>query len=132
MDHVKAILIKFVMIAVVLLIVLTWIFDVSFGDTLWISAALTLLAYVLGDLVIFRKAGDADDQGKRNMIATVSDIILAFLIVWFLGDAMAVSSDIVTAAIVSAILIGGGEWFFHKYLDRNVFAEKHDRAAQTH
>ncbi|MDN7243434.1 YndM family protein [Planococcus sp. N028] len=127
MNHVKALIIKFVMIAVVLLIILTGVFKVSFVDTLWISLVLTLVAYAMGDLMIFRKAGDARDQNKRNMIATISDIVVAFLVIWLVGDALIGNNpDIVTASIISAIVIGAGEWFFHKYLDRNVFPEKHD------
>ena len=127
MNHVKALIMKFVMIAAVLLIILTGFFKVSFADTLWISLILTLVAYVMGDLMIFRKAGDARNQNKRNMIATISDIVVAFLVIWLVGDALIGNNpDIVTASIISAIVIGAGEWFFHKYLDRNVFPEKHD------
>lgn len=132
MNHVKALIMKFVMIAAVLLIVLTLLFDVPFMDTIWISLALTVVAYVMGDLMIFRKAGDRSDQNKRNAIATVSDIVVAFLVIWLMGEAL-VGNDvnIVTPAIISAIVIGGGEWFFHKYLDSSVFPEKHDHTADT-
>lgn len=132
MNHVKALIMKFVMIAAVLLIVLTLLFDVPFMDTIWISLALTVVAYIMGDLMIFRKAGDRSDQNKRNAIATVSDIVVAFLVIWLMGEAL-VGNDvnIVTPAIISAIVIGGGEWFFHKYLDSSVFPEKHDHTAGT-
>lgn len=133
MNHVKALLMKFVMIAAVLLIILTLLFEVPFTDTLWISLALTLVAYALGDLMIFRNTGDRSDQTKRNAIATVSDIVVAFLVIWLIGEAL-VGNDvnIVTPAIISALVVGGGEWFFHKYLDRSVFPEKRDTAADTH
>ncbi|MCJ1909301.1 YndM family protein [Planococcus ruber] len=132
MNHVKALAMKFVMIAAVLLIILTLFFDVPFGDTLWISLVLTLVAYVMGDLMIFRKAGDRSDQNKRNAIATVSDIVVAFLVIWLMGEAL-VSNDvnIITPALISAIVIGGGEWFFHKYLDRSVFPEKQNHTRST-
>ena len=147
MNHVKALAIKFVMIAVVLLIILTGIYDVEFEKTLLISLVLTLLAYALGDLMIFRKAGkqaqhnaanhnnstqnnDREDHNKRNLMATIADIVLAFLVIWLMGDALVENAeDIVQAALVSALVIGAGEWFFHKYLDRNVFPEKNGRAA---
>lgn len=102
-------------------------------DTIWISLALTIIAYLMGDLMIFRKAGDRSDQNKRNAIATVSDIVVAFLVIWLLGDALAGNNvDIITPAIISAIVIGGGEWFFHKYLDNSVFPEKHGTANTAH
>ena len=142
MNHVKALIIKFVMIAAVLLIILTGIYDVEFGDTLLISVVLTLLAYVLGDLMIFRKTGDRSnhngandnnsDHTKRNAIATVADIVTSFLVIWLMGEALfADTEDLMQAAIISALVIGAGEWFFHKYLDRNVFPEKHDHTTNT-
>ena len=141
MNHVKALAIKFVMIALVLLIILTGIYDVEFGDTLLISVVLTLLAYVLGDLMIFRKTFDRkrsdnnqaaqndEDHTKRNAIATVADIVLAFVVIWLMGEALfAETPDLIQAAVISALVIGGGEWFFHKYLDRSVFPEKDNHA----
>lgn len=136
MKHVKAILIKFVMIAVVLGIVLTGIFDGEFEDTLLISLVLTVVAYIIGDLFILRKTGeDRDrnaDHNKRNTIATVSDAILAFLVVWIMGrNLFTDDSDVLMASIISAVIIAVGEWFFHKYLDKNVFDEKHYNNSTT-
>jgi purine-cytosine permease-like protein len=133
LDHVKAILIKFVMIAVVLGIVLTGIFDGEFSDTLLISAVLTIVAYVIGDLFIFRRAGDDHernaDHAQRNTIATVSDAVLAFAVIWLMGKNLFINDgDVLKAALISAIIIAAGEWFFHKYLDDHVFDEKHHHA----
>ncbi|MGR6898766.1 YndM family protein [Rummeliibacillus sp. TYF-LIM-RU47] len=130
MEHVKAIFIKFVMIAVVLGIVLSGIYDGDIGNTILISVVLTIVAYVLGDLLIFRKASDNHepnaDQVKRNTIATISDAVLAFLVVWLMGRELFNNDvNIVQASLISAIIIAVGEWFFHKYLDRQVFEEKH-------
>jgi amino acid transporter len=130
MDHLKALVIKFVMILVVLGIILTGIYDGEFEDTLLISLVLTLVAYFLGDLMIFRKAGDDHDRNsdhvKRNIIATISDAVLAFVVIWLMGKSLFTDDgDVVTAALISALIIAAGEWFFHKYLDRHVFDEKH-------
>jgi len=130
MDHVKALVIKFVMIVVILGIVISGIFDGEFKDTLLISLILTVLAYVLGDLLIFRKAGDDhhrnSDHVKRNTIATISDFILSFLVIWLMGKSLFTDdSEVLVAALISALIIAVGEWFFHKYLDRHVFEEKH-------
>ena len=118
------------MIAVVLGIVITGIFDGELGDTLLISLILTFLAYVLGDLMIFRKAGNDHDRNsdhvKRNTIATISDFVLSFLVIWLVGKSLFTDdSDVLKAAMISALIIAVGEWFFHKYLDRHVFDEKH-------
>lgn len=122
MEHIKAILIKFVMITAVLGIILTGIFDISFTETLIISFILTLGAYVIGDMMIFRMSGDETEHTKRNTIATLSDIGLSFVVIWLLSELMASGKDnLAMAAFISALLIGAGEWFFHVYLDKRVF-----------
>jgi F0F1-type ATP synthase assembly protein I len=132
LKHVIALAIKFVMIAAVLLIILTGFFDVSFADTLSISLALTLIAYAMGDLLIFRRAGDRSEQSTRNSIATIADVAVAILVIWIVGEALVGSgTDIVTPAIISGLFIGGGEWFFHQYLDSKVFRERAERRSST-
>ena len=122
MEHIKAILIKFVMITAVLGVILTGIFDISFTETLIISFILTLGAYVIGDMMIFRMSGDETEHTKRNTIATLSDIGLSFVVIWLLSELMASGKDdLAMAAFISALLIGAGEWFFHVYLDKRVF-----------
>jgi hypothetical membrane protein len=123
MEHIEAMLLKFVMITAMLGIILTGIFDLSFTETLIISVILTLGAYVLGDMMIFRMSGDETEQKKRNIIATISDIGLSFLAIWLLCELMASGKDgLAMAAFISALLIGTGEWFFHMYLDKRVLA----------
>jgi uncharacterized membrane protein YqaE (UPF0057 family) len=117
MNHVKALFIKLVIITVVLGVILTVIFDGEFSNTLWISVVLTILAYVLGDLLIFRKVGDESEFTKRNWVATLCDAILTFAVVYFMGqDIFVDNGDLITAELFSAIVVGVGEWFFHKYL----------------
>ncbi|MEH6986536.1 DUF2512 family protein [Cytobacillus firmus] len=109
MEHIKAILIKFVMITAVLGIILTGIFDISFTETLIISFILTLGAYVIGDMMIFRMSGDETEHTKRNTIATLSDIGLSFVVIWLLSELMASGKDdLAMAAFISALLIGAG------------------------
>ncbi|WP_050616262.1 DUF2512 family protein [Bacillus testis] len=127
MNHIKALVIKFLMIAVVVGIIMTGIYDVAFGDSMWISLVLTIGAYLIGDLLIFRGTANKQQQSTRNMIATISDLILAFVIIWLMGLGLDVSldnEDLIIASIISAVIIGLGEFFFHKYLDRNVFNTK--------
>lgn len=125
MEHAKALLIKFVMMTAVLWIVLTVAFGVSFADTLLVSLVLTLAAYVLGDLLNFRKSGEPEEHQKRNLIATVSDMVMAFAVIWLMGEALFPNdTNILSASLLAAILIAGGEWLFHKWIDRNVFGVK--------
>lgn len=124
MRHLIAVLIKFVMVTAVLLIVLTWIFDVSFVDTILISLALTAVAYMMGDLLIFLNAGKPSDQTTRNSIATVSDFLMAFLVIWLVGQLLTGDMvQMVAPALVASLVIAAGEWFFHQYMDQKVMPE---------
>ncbi|MGO1057736.1 DUF2512 family protein [Planococcus sp. FY231025] len=123
MNHVIAFIIKFVMIAAVLLIILTWIFDVPFVDTLLISLALTAVSYVMGDLLIFLHAGKPEDQSTRNSIASFVDFVTAFLLIWLIGQLLSgTMSEMVAPALIAALVLTAGEWFFHKYVDYKVMA----------
>ncbi|MFB1098652.1 YndM family protein [Terribacillus sp. JSM ZJ617] len=133
MKHVKALVIKFIMILAVLWIVFTLMFDTEFSDTLLMSVVLTIAAYVIGDLLILSRAGDRSkpdgDFTKRNAIATVSDAILTFIVLWLLGEALLNPDDnVVMASLISAVVIGIGEWFFHRYVNNHVIE---DHNAQT-
>jgi hypothetical protein len=72
------------MIAVVLGIVLTGIFGGESEDTLLISVVLTIVAYLIGDLLIFRKAGDDHepdaDHNKRNTMRPFQTLSYRFLL----------------------------------------------------
>lgn len=84
------------------------------------------VAYALGDVGIFRQTGTRDEQPRRNALATISDLVVAFLVIWLIGKAIIDHPvHLVAASLISAIVIAAGEWFFHKYLDRNIFPEKY-------
>ena len=124
MRHLIALAIKFVMVAAVLLIVLTLLFDVSFVDTLLISLALTALSYAMGDIMIFLNAGRPENQSSRNTIATFADFVMAFLAIWLIGWLLTGQNfEMVTPALVGALVLSAGEWFFHLYVDRSVVPE---------
>jgi hypothetical protein len=121
LEHLKAIALKFVMIAVVLGVILTGIFGIEVSDMLIVSVVLTLGAYILGDLMVFKRLNG--EQKKRNTVAALADAGLAFIILWFMGTAMFPDQNVVLASLISAIVLAAGEWFFHKYLDNSVFNE---------
>ncbi|TWT07085.1 DUF2512 family protein [Planococcus sp. CPCC 101016] len=124
MRHLLALALKFVMVAAVLLIVLTLLFDVPFVDTMLISLALTALSYAMGDIMIFLNAGKPENQSTRNTIATFSDFIMAFLAIWLIGWLLTGQNiEMVTPGLVSALVLSAGEWFFHLYVDRSVVPE---------
>ncbi|AYE49931.1 DUF2512 family protein [Priestia megaterium NCT-2] len=128
MKHVKALIIKFVMSAVVLGIVFTGIYNYNFSDTILIGLVLTVVAYALGDLLVYRNAADDSDYKKRNIVATISDLILSFLVIWIMGASFFGNTiTVIQASVVSAIVITVSEWFFHKYLDKHVLNTDNDK-----
>ncbi|MFP7477539.1 YndM family protein [Terribacillus saccharophilus] len=134
MKHVKALVIKFIMILAVLWIVFTLMFDTAFSDTLLMSIVLTVAAYVIGDLMVLRKAGDRDksdgDFKKRNIIATISDAVLTFIVLWVLGEALlSPDNNVVLASLIATVVIGIVEWFFHRYVNNKVIRDRHTQTA---
>jgi len=119
MKHGKAILIKFLMTAAILELLLLWLTALSFAQILWISAVAALLAYLIGDLLILRVTG--------SLIAAVADIALAALIIYAFNWVYAVEVRL-TDALIAAIGIGAGEWFFHKYVAWAVFPDRREKA----
>ncbi|MFC7686516.1 YndM family protein [Ureibacillus sp. GCM10028918] len=112
MQYTKAFLIKLAMTIVILWIVLGLFYGVSFGNILLISTLLTIVAFV-GDVFILPKVG--------NFIASVSDLFLAFFVIWGLGTWVnGENTSMFAAAFLSALFIGVGEMFYHRYFRDHV------------
>ena len=115
------------MIAVVLVVILTLFFDVPFMDSIWTSLVVTVLGYIIGDLLLFRLSPDRMGITKRDILATIGDLIISFLTIWYMLIALTdADGNLALAALISTLVIAAGEWFFHKYLERNVFTENYD------
>lgn len=106
------------MCTAVLYLILGLFYGVSFGDILWTSVALTLAAYLIGDLIVLPAFG--------NLVATIADLGLAYFGIWIIGGMLYEEPiPLVSAAFLTAAVIAGGEWFFHRYMKNRVLA--HDR-----
>lgn len=122
MEHVKALLIKAIMTFVVLYLVLGFGFGVNIGDVITLTLVIGAVAYLFGDLVIFPKAG--------NLVATLADLGLAFLLIWTVGSMMSEHDySLPLAAAISAAVLAAGEWVFHRYLATHVFNEQDEYSA---
>lgn len=114
MEHVKALIIKFIMVTAVLWVILGLFFGVDFGEIITISVILTPLAYVIGDLLVLRYF--------NNMMATIADFGLSFITIWLIGAAVINEPiSVATASLISALAISVGEWFYHSYVNAQVF-----------
>ncbi len=116
MKHIRALLVKFVMVTAVLWIVLGLFYGVNFGDIFAISLFLTIAAYIIGDLVILPRFG--------NAVATMADFGLAFLGTWLIGGGFIEENiPLGLASLYAAIGITVGEWFFHSYMVNQILPD---------
>ncbi|GAA0591014.1 YndM family protein [Virgibacillus siamensis] len=117
MDHVKALIIKFIMCTAVLWLVLGAFYGVEFGNILMLSVLLTVISYIIGDLFLLPRF--------ENWGATLADLGITFVGIWFLGPLLFEENlQIGTAAVITAIIIAVGEYFFHKYMEREVLDDR--------
>lgn len=117
MEHVKALIIKFIMYTAVLWSIMGTFFGVDFGEVITISVILTPLAYVIGDLLILRNF--------NNTIATIADFGLSFIVIWLIGAAIINEPiSVASAALISALALSVGEWFYHSYVNSQVFEDQ--------
>jgi hypothetical protein len=109
LNHMQNLLIKFIMIGALSVIFLSLIQTpaLPFSSALIIALIITGVLYVTGDLFILPKYG--------NYAAAGGDALMAVLILWIANFFIIQELSPVTVA-VTALAIGAGEWFFHRYL----------------
>lgn len=113
MNHIKALAMKYVLVSVAMLMVLG-IFNYRISVILTLSAVVTVVAYLIGDLYILRKFG--------NVAATIADFGLAFVSIWLFNSIFVnYQTDIIIASLATALLIAAGEMFFHGYLNQRFY-----------
>jgi len=112
-KHFNAIITKFFLIVSVFGILLPPAAGITTSTAVAAAVAVTLVSYVIADMMIFPRYG--------NRIAVAADVVLALLIsseaAWVLEDA----GITLVAMTLVALLIGLGEWYYHKYLARLIF-----------
>lgn len=112
MDHMKALLIKFISSLVLLYIVLGLFYDMSFSNVFLITLVLGVASYVIGDMFILPRT--------NNTMATIADFGLAFLVIWLMGESLTYGDSLVTPALIAAAGVALFEYFFHKYVSNHV------------
>lgn len=75
----------------------------------------SLASFLAADLVVYPKYG--------NLAAVLLDAVIATLVVLELGYITGTSFSLAGLGLVAA-LIAAGEWYYHKYLDRVLFARR--------
>ncbi|MCX3307170.1 DUF2512 family protein [Bacillus sp. NEAU-CP5] len=113
MEHIKALAIKGIMTIIILYLILGLGFRFTFGDVLLMTIVLGAVSYFTGDLYVLPR--------WNNITAASADFGIAFLVVWLMGMplSMGISGGrLAFAALISAVIIAIGEYFFHIYLMR--------------
>lgn len=108
MKHLKALVVKAIMIWAIVWIILSLLYDIAFIDSTIIGVLIVMALYVLGDLVIIRKFG--------NIAATIADAGVAAVILWLFLSMRDYNYDLLMLVLIPTVLIGVGEFFFHKWL----------------
>jgi hypothetical protein len=112
MKHLTALGIKFLFHATVILSIIPIFEAATLTNLIWISLLVTGLSYVIGDLLILPRFG--------NAIATIADFALISVAVWGL-TVMFVGVSSWGAALSSSLAISFAEILFHGYMAERVF-----------
>jgi len=102
------------MTAVILEIVLNLMTDLTFGQILWLSLITTVLSYAIGDLVMLPLS--------NNTIASIADAMITFVALYMANLWLDYSRVGIVDAILSAVILGVGEFFFHRLVHRMIFS----------
>jgi len=124
MEHLKAIFIKFILFTAVLSIVYGFIYGVSFVYVLALSVWMTILTYIIGDLLILPRFG--------NLVATVVDFASLLIGFYLLGlFYLDPPFRYGVSSFLASLLIGVGEIFLHSYLVRNIYDNRREYRSKT-
>jgi uncharacterized membrane protein len=115
LRHISTLIFKYVITAIILEIVLLLFGNLSFTNILWISLAITLISYIIGDNILL--------PTTNNTVATISDVILALVILYLVNYLWMKNEIPFFAALIASVSLGVGEWFFHKLIDSDIYDE---------
>jgi len=125
MDHVKAVVIKFIGTLFLLFIVLGLAFNYSFVHIFTLSLLLGVISYILGDLLLLARTS--------NLLATCSDFALALLLTWFyLANVTNANNFLFLVSFITAAGIALFEAFFHRYLITRVIKDSYQTKRVNH
>lgn len=109
--HLTALLAKYVGISIALGVTLALFTDVTFAQVLWIAAVLSIVAYIIGDLLVL--------PATSNGIATLVDAATAWVILMMMAPTQARGGALLASLIAVAVV----EYMFHTYLQARTPAE---------
>lgn len=118
MKHFISLVFKFLLVSIVLAVVLMLLTPVDLIDVLYISLVLTIVSYIIGDLIILPMT--------NNFIATVTDAVIGVITIMLFNYAIIKENIYFSAALIASIVLAAGEWFFHKYVSIAVISDRNE------
>lgn len=100
-------ILKWLVNGAVVALLLVYFADVPFIEAAITATALTIIAYGVGDLLILRST--------NNAIATLSDGVLGFFILWVAAYSMNWTITMGEILMIS-VLLAIAEWVLHRYI----------------
>ncbi|MCA1053725.1 YndM family protein [Rossellomorea aquimaris] len=123
MRNAKALAIKFIATFVLLFLILVGVEGMTFGEIFLLSMILSVVSYVLGDLILLPRTS--------NTISALADFGLAFTIVYFLTGGMTGGSTYLIRSIVAALALTVFELFFHRNILRAVLSGRRNNKREA-
>lgn len=109
MKHLTIIGMKFFASIIIFAVAFDLFFEATVVEILSFSVLLTVMSYVIGDLILLQRIGN------RN--AVLIDFFLTYFIVWIFGSVLLHSYlQIAWGSIISATLVAVSEIFVHNYI----------------
>ncbi|MBN6187354.1 DUF2512 family protein [Aneurinibacillus sp. BA2021] len=106
LESIDTIIIKVVAVTGMLTFVLGLFYHEDIRDILGISFLLCIISYYVGDLIILPLT--------NNLIATISDFALAFLMIYLIGLGFFNSdTPVLQASLIAAAAVAFGEYILH-------------------
>lgn len=112
MNHVIAIVIKFVTGIIAYTLALDLFFDATWVDIVTFSLLMTIVTYLLGDIILLPRIGNGN--------SLIADFLLSYMLVWIFGSVLLDNYiQIGWGSIISATIIVIGEVIVHRLLIRS-------------
>lgn len=112
-KHFNAIITKFFLIVTVLGVILPVVGKVLTSSAVIVAVVVTITAYVIADLLILPQFG--------NRVAVAADGLITMAVTWEMAWVIENVRVPVLGLLLLALLVGLGEWYYHRYLARLIF-----------
>lgn len=113
-------LVKLLVHGVMITALLVSLTDASFIGAILTAVGIAIIAYLVGDLYILPRTS--------NMIATIADAGLVFVMLWIIGAAANWTIEF-SEILLLAVLAGAFEYFFHSWIRGEHLLNKKQRAS---